>query len=240
VSDPKPIASIESHNRIIALLEDEPRGRLLDVPSGRGALGVRLARMGFDVSYCDIDPALFEVEGQEPAVVNLNIDHLPYPDGHFNYIASGNGLHRLFNIRNAVSEFSRCLAEDGKLFISIPNYASLWRRIMFLLYGSLGRGIDRPTYMQVTEDPEAHFRCALTVARILNTLEECGFHDVRLHSGKAETLNWLALPLVLPIKMMSSFTPRRAATRYRLKEMNSHHVLFGSREVLICAARFHG
>jgi len=237
MSDPKPITSVESHDTIVALLEGEPRGRLLDVPCGRGALGIRLARMDFEVHYCDIDAGLFELKAEKLAIVNLNTDRLPYPDGHFDYITCTNGLHRLYNSKMAICEFARCLAENGKLFISYPNYASLWRRIMFLLYGSLGQGVDRPAFLQVTKDPDAHFRCALTVPQILNTLEEFGFNNTQLFKARTEKLNWIALPLGVFIKIFTYVCSNQHVIRYRLREVNSADVLFGSREVFIRASR---
>lgn len=233
--NPRPIAPQASHNAVIDRLDDEKRGRILDIPCGRGALSIRLIRMGFDVHCCDIDPALFELPEKEPAVANLNCDTLPYPDGYFDYIVSINGLHRIHNLGHAISEFARCLALDGKLFISLPNYCSIWRRLMFLVYGSLGRGIDEPTFTQVTNDSEAHFRFPLTVARVVNELDNAGLGQVTTFNSGVESWNWFGFPLAVAVSAVTRLWPAKLRRAYQLRLGNGRDVILGSHNIFLCA-----
>ena len=51
----------EIHKTVAAILDPLPRGKLLDVPAGEGALSARLAEAGFDVRACDLYPEIFRV-----------------------------------------------------------------------------------------------------------------------------------------------------------------------------------
>jgi len=236
-TDPKPIASLESHDMLLHLINGEQRGSVLDVPCGRGALSVRLRRMGFDVSCCDIDRGLFDLHGFVLQEADLNTDKLGYPNSTFDYIVCANGLHRLFCLDNAICEFARCLKRDGKLFISIPNYASLWRRLLFLLSGSFGTGVDRPTFTQVTNDPRAYFRRNLTLTQLDRVLKKHGFSRVDVYKSRTEKLNLLAVPLYPMVRLVSCLCPSRLRLKYNLDQANSSVVLLGSDHVYVRASR---
>lgn len=73
------------HEKIIACLDAKPRGRVLDVPTGQGALAKRLHEKGFTVSCCDIDTSHFLVKGLTVDQGDLN-GRLPYGDEVFDYV----------------------------------------------------------------------------------------------------------------------------------------------------------
>lgn len=221
---------------LAGLIGREPAGRILDAPCGRGALSVRLRQMGFDVSCCDIDPGVFKAEGLPLAVANLNRDRLPYDDGAFDYIVCSGGLHRLFNIDHAIGEFARCLRAGGKLFISVPNYGCLWRRLLFLLLGSLGKDIDQPTFIQTTSEPEAHFRRNLTFTQLNHYLARHGFAEVDVFKSKTETLNLLLSPLYLVIKCAALLLGPRLRAEYGVRQANLREILLGSYQVYVRAS----
>ena len=234
---PEPIASRESHDKLIGLVNAEPCGKVLDAMCGRGAIGARLQRLGFDVAFCDIDSGLFELDGAAVGVVDLNEGELPWPDATFDYVVCANGLHRLFNPSNALKEFHRCLKPGGKLFASIPNYASLWRRVMFLFLGSRGNGIDRATFTQVTDRPEAHFRQNLTFPAIEHHLKSQGFGNVWLFGSPMERMTLLMSPLYLLIRTGCIACPSAIKTKYSVRKANSASVLLGGSHIHICASR---
>lgn len=45
-----PLARDEIHNKVIEMLDKEPRKKGLDVSTGTGSLGDRVRKMGFEVS----------------------------------------------------------------------------------------------------------------------------------------------------------------------------------------------
>ena len=47
------------HERVAEILNAYPRGALLDVPAGEGALCSRLKALGFDVRACDLYTEIF-------------------------------------------------------------------------------------------------------------------------------------------------------------------------------------
>ena len=236
-TNPKRIALTESHAMLAGLLGREPVGRVLDAPCGRGALAAQLQRMGFAVSCCDIDPSVFEAEGLALTVANLNRDKLRYNDGTFDYIVCSGGLHRLSNLDHAMSEFARCLKPQGKLFISLPNYGSLWRRLAFLLLGSFGRDVDRPTFTQTTSDAEARFRRNLTFTQLDHYLQKYGFKKVDVFKSRTETLNLLLFPLYLAIRFITFLCGSRLCAEYNVGRANSRTILLGSYQVYVRACR---
>src|SRR5882757_1652245 len=56
---PVPIARPEIHETVAGILDPFPRGKLLDVPAGEGALSGRLSEAGFNVQACDLYPEIF-------------------------------------------------------------------------------------------------------------------------------------------------------------------------------------
>ena len=56
-----PLARDEIHNKAIEMLDKEPWKKGLDVPTGKGILGDRVRKMGFEVSCCEINASYFSV-----------------------------------------------------------------------------------------------------------------------------------------------------------------------------------
>jgi len=75
------------HEKMLAMLEKEKRGLLLDAPAGRGAFALRVKRLGYDVACGDIEPERFEAEGIRCERMDLN-QPWPYGDARFDVVAS--------------------------------------------------------------------------------------------------------------------------------------------------------
>ncbi len=54
-----PLSRDEIHDEVIEMMDKEPRGKVLDVPTGTDILEDRLRKMGFEVSCCHINPSFF-------------------------------------------------------------------------------------------------------------------------------------------------------------------------------------
>src|ERR1700682_6465108 len=80
-----PIARPEIHETVARILDPFPRGKLLDVPAGEGALSARLANAGFEVRACDLYPDIFRVPEIEVRHGDLS-GVLPYNDAEFQFI----------------------------------------------------------------------------------------------------------------------------------------------------------
>src|SRR3989304_1145196 len=90
--------------------------------------------MGFSVSCCDINPSLFL--GQDIEIKRGDLSQsLPYPSGSFDFITCIEGLEHLENPFNAIREFHRILKSGGRIYLSLPNYLNIERRMKFLVTG---------------------------------------------------------------------------------------------------------
>ena len=72
MAEPKAIAHEAIHDTVENILRDGERGELLDVPAGEGALALRLSRLGYDVSCCDLYPEIFQLDRVEIRTGNLD------------------------------------------------------------------------------------------------------------------------------------------------------------------------
>lgn len=234
-SSPRPITSLRHHDVIVERVIRHPKGKLLDVPCGEGALSVRMRDAGFDVTCADIDPQLFKAEGFEVRAANLN-ERLPFGDGQFDYVTCINGLHRVYAVDRALSEIARVLKPDGLLCLSFPNYSNLKRRLRFLLTGSVARSINNPVFHQVSDSPEANLRTPLMFPQVHFSLERKGMrvesigNDSRRHSIAAR----LAAGLVrLPASMLG----KRTRDDFVVKATNSAPILSGGRHIILEARK---
>ena len=121
-------AIYETVERILA---SEPRGKLLDIPAGEGALAIKLRDMGFDVACCDLYPQIFKVADLEVKGGNLD-GTLPYEDGEFDHVVCVEGLEHIENPANAIREFARVVKSNGQLIISVPNIMNIEERLKWL------------------------------------------------------------------------------------------------------------
>ena len=132
-----PSADVGTHEKVLELLSEEKRGRVLDAPAGEGALSKALSDMGFSVSALDIDTSVFKAREAniefKAGDLNKAID---WPDGFFDYVIFVEGIEHLENPHNVVRELARVLKRGGKFIITTPNITSLASRIKFLLFGS--------------------------------------------------------------------------------------------------------
>mgnify|MGYP000452774311 CR=1 FL=1 len=80
----KPVALAHEaiHETVEKILQNEPRGTILDVPSGEGALALRLKNLGFSVSCADLYPQIFKLEELENRQGNLDAE-LPFSNNSF-------------------------------------------------------------------------------------------------------------------------------------------------------------
>jgi SAM-dependent methyltransferase len=122
------------HEAVVRALQGEPRGRVLDVPSGEGALAAELLAMGHEVTCGDIEPAQFKLDGVVCHHLDLNKD-LPFPAEHFDLVTCVEGIEYLENPHHLIREVRRVLKPAGKLILSTPNTLSLKSRMHGLRLG---------------------------------------------------------------------------------------------------------
>jgi SAM-dependent methyltransferase len=86
------------HEQLVRELDPQPGERWLDVGTGTGAVALRAARAGADVTGADIAPALIETAKRLAAEEGLDItfevadaEQLPYGDADFDIVSSSFG-----------------------------------------------------------------------------------------------------------------------------------------------------
>src|SRR5438105_11208689 len=100
-TSPAPLAHEAIHDTVVGILKELPRGALLDVPAGEGALAARLIDAGFDVRCCDLYPEIFRLDGVEIDQGNLDAE-LPFGNQSFAYVTCLEGLEHIENPQQAM------------------------------------------------------------------------------------------------------------------------------------------
>jgi SAM-dependent methyltransferase len=114
------------HDRLVAALAPGPGERWLDVATGTGAVALRAARAGAEVTGIDIAPALIRVAKQNAAEQDLPVrfdvgdaQRLPYEDASFDVISSAHGVHFAPDHARAAAELARVCRPHGRLGITV-------------------------------------------------------------------------------------------------------------------------
>jgi len=240
---PEPIARPEIHETVARILEPFPRGKLLDVPAGEGALSQRLSGAGFEVQACDLYPELFRV----PEIVVRPGDLsgiLPYADGEFNYVICLEGLEHIENPHQAVREFSRILSPGGHLIVSVPNILNIEERIKWLLngYTSHFKPISQQHLRMRREKWRGMEEVALHINPIAYTelryiLEKYGFDVLGAYRDKPKPNIWLYWPIVATIRFFAWLTPERKRLERWTTELASNPVLLGGNTLVLHAVK---
>lgn len=213
VKSPRPLTDLSTHDLVIDLLRRDYPGdrdavRLLDAPCGAGALSVRMRELGFDVRCADIDPGNFEASGFSVTQADLN-RRVPLEDGSLDVVVSVAGLQRLTFPEVAIAEFHRVLRPGGTLYLAVPHFATMRKRLSTLLYGTLGKRFDSPEFIQVTTAPEANFRFPLPYPRVEHMVRAAGF-ELREHACRPDEPHAM---IFLPLSFVAIAAARLKARR---------------------------
>lgn len=136
-----------------------PDGRILDVPAGQGALAYELQKKGYTDIHClDINTEAFKLQGVH--FKQYDAAHpLPYPDNHFDYVFSIEGIEHFESPFLFIKELCRVLKPGGKLYLSTPNTFSIDARLKYLISGYFPRFrglMQNPGEVMVQTLDEAH------------------------------------------------------------------------------------
>jgi len=231
------LARGETHDWVIQYLSKEKKGSLLDAPAGTGALAIHLKDMGFAVSCCDINPSIFSVQDIEIKKGDLN-QSLPYPSDSFDFITCIEGLEHLENPFNAIREFHRLLKPRGRLFLSLPNYLNIERRLRFLITGLFSK-IPSPKKLgkERFDNLWMLHLTPLTYPTLKLALEHWGFKIITVGKEKQKKrMRWL-LPIFWGIRFYCLFWPKGKREEYHLEETLSPLLIMGGNALIIVAEK---
>lgn len=238
-----PIARLEIHETVARILDPFPRGKLLDVPAGEGALSARLSKAGFSVQACDLYPEIFRVPEIEVRRGDLS-GVLPYHDAEFQYITCLEGLEHIENPHQAIREFARLLAPGGQLVISVPNILNIEERIKWLLngYTSHFKPISeehlRMRHEQWGEKEEVVLHInPIAYAELRYILEKYGFTLAGAYRDKPKPNLWFYWPLAAAIRFFAWLTPERKRRERWTRELASDAVLLGGNTLVLHATK---
>ena len=95
----KAMATETHYPAVLDLFRDAPKGRILDVPAGQGAFAQELLKAGYgDIDCLDINEDAFLLRHPGVRFTRHDVIHpLPFPDGHFDYVFSIEGIEHFDN-----------------------------------------------------------------------------------------------------------------------------------------------
>jgi SAM-dependent methyltransferase len=229
------------------ILENEPKGKILDVPAGHGALAVHLKNLGFEVFCCDLYTELFSLKEFEIKRGNLD-EKLPYDDGFFDKIVCIEGLEHIENPANAIREFARILKTGGELIVSVPNIMNIEERLKWLFngYTSHFKPLSKELLGEIREQIKAGYAGMDEVALHVNPigyseirflLEKSGFEIEKTYLDKPKRNSLLFLPLVWAIRLASRFSSAEKRKSRWADELNSDEVLRGGNTLIFKAKK---
>ena len=238
---PVPLAHQAIHDTVMRILADQPRGALLDVPAGEGALAARLIDAGFDVRCCDLYPEIFRLTSVGIHRGNLDLE-LPFSDLSFDYVTCLEGLEHIENPQQAMREFARLLKPGGHLIVSVPNILNIEERLKWLIYGytSHFKPITRAGAERLRADYDNRAEIAAHVnpigySELRYVLEKYGFEIVSMHRDKPKANAWLYWPIVLLIRLIARLTPVKKRSERWTEELASDQVLLGGNTLIVHA-----
>ncbi len=229
------------------ILADEPKGKILDVPTGHGALAVILKNLGFEVFCCDLYPQLFNLPETEIKRGNLD-ENLPYDDEYFDKIVCIEGLEHIENPANAIREFARILKKNGSLIVSVPNIMNIEERLKWLFngYTSHFKPLSAEALNSIRESIKSGYAGMDEVALHVNPigysevrflLEKSGFAIEKTYLDKPKKNSLLFLPIVWAIRLASRFSSAKKRQSRWADELNSDEVLRGGNTLIFKARK---
>jgi len=124
------------HDDLVARLRPQPGERWLDLATGTGAVAIRAARAGAQVTALDLAPALIETAKRLAAEQGLPIrfdvgdcEKVPYPDARFDVVASAVGVIFAPDHVAVARELARVCRPGGRLGLASwrpdPSYSAV-------------------------------------------------------------------------------------------------------------------
>ncbi|MFZ5502419.1 MAG: class I SAM-dependent methyltransferase [Pseudomonadota bacterium] len=175
--------------------------RCLDIGAGSGDL-LRLLRENWpnlQAEACDYHVERFSLEGVNIVQLDLNIQSLPYPDGHFNLVTCSEVLEHVENYRAVLREIYRVLKPGGLMVVTTPNVLNMKSRVRYLVSGFASLFGPLPVKNQDRFATSGHIT-PIPYFYLAHALQDCDFRELALETdklqGSSRVLNMLFAPLI--------------------------------------------
>ncbi|MBM4236963.1 MAG: methyltransferase domain-containing protein [Euryarchaeota archaeon] len=172
---------IEYHkNRFLETLNAVPSEdralKVFDVGLNHDLLAIREVYPHYSYSGVDLTDRLIDVFRKlniKLKICDITREPIPYPDGEFDLVIFTEVLeHLCAPYKTTMNGLHRILKDGGKLIFSVPNIATMTRRLKFLM------GVN-PTSWEMNETlPHGHLH-EFTMNEASALLESCGFSITR-------------------------------------------------------------
>ena len=195
-------------NRRAAFLKSAPPyGKWLDIGSGTGLVFRNLHALRSDLSATatDIRDYAQHFQGHENEVfVQIDAEHWPFPDDHFDVLTSFHVLEHMGRSGRDrfYSEMTRVLKPGGRFYLETPSHRSTWLPPIKSPHGPTNFWQD-PTHVEIVNPKEFQ--------EVYNN--RWNLHRVRVYR------NWLyvlAAPVLLPVAF---FPPGNLAYHYLMPNL---------------------
>jgi SAM-dependent methyltransferase len=187
--------------------------KVLDVGCGNGYVLFQYARNGAEVTGVDLTATAidlsckrFALGGLRGTFVEIDGEHLPFPDDHFDIVCSMGVLHHISNPQPTVDEIYRVLKPGGRLIAMLYHRYS-WKNLVLLrlrrLLDPKFRGKTQQEALNMNdgdECPLAQVYCRFEAARLLHRFTDIEFSLTQL--------SWRQLFMLPPlVKLAERFLP---------------------------------
>ena len=197
--EPRALTMPGIHEKVQNVVEQLPRGTLLDVGAGEGAFAKWANETGFDVHATDVDQKRFLVSEIPFTQADLS-GRWPFADNSFDLVVSIEVLEHVENHHHFLSECCRICKPTGRIVLSTPNCHSIESRLNVLLSG-FDDCAPRPIDYSESE-PEKIYMEHIHPAP-LSTIElglrRCGFEIESASFNRHRKLSLALLPFVYPL-----------------------------------------
>lgn len=127
----------ERHRVFPEVFEDRKHGRILDTSAGIGVVAKRITdRYQCELTCNEVDPSCLEQLSRLPVkTLSLDLDRktpLPINDESYDAVICLATLEHLLNTDFFAQELHRILRNTGRLYMTVPNYASIYWLIPIL------------------------------------------------------------------------------------------------------------
>jgi 2-polyprenyl-3-methyl-5-hydroxy-6-metoxy-1,4-benzoquinol methylase len=165
----------ERHRIFPEVFEDRNHRRVLDISAGIGMVAARIkSKYPCSLVCNEVDEScLRELKKLDIEVVSTDLDsldRLPFADRSFDAIICLATLEHLVHLDHFAGELFRILAARGRLYLSVPNYASLYWMIPLIR----GRTFHNPFGERSRYEFYAHIRY-FTYQTLLEFMGHFGF-----------------------------------------------------------------
>jgi 2-polyprenyl-3-methyl-5-hydroxy-6-metoxy-1,4-benzoquinol methylase len=139
------------HEELVSRLAPQPGDRWLDLATGTGAVALRAARAGAEVTAQDLAPALIQTARRSAAEEDLhvrfdvgNAEELPYPTASFDVVSSVHGVVFASDHRSVARELARVCRPGARLGLTYWRPNPALGRLMDRLGYRRPAGADQP------------------------------------------------------------------------------------------------